>query len=188
MTPRQRPVEINNERHSGERHRWARTGRGYRADDHRHARGAGPRPTGAAGGLVLAVALVLVRRKHVPSGPSGSDPTILFRAEPIKRDTPARDGSEHFVWVMPLQVPFPCDTSCARTLCSTLQNIEHFCSSSLSTCLKGAITLPMVEVPPSFALRVRNAEVGSSSLLPSTNFPEQFLQFRERVDGLLRPL
>ena len=47
---------------------------------------------GAAGGPVIAVALVLVRRKHVPSGPSGSDPTILFRAEPIKQDMPAQDG------------------------------------------------------------------------------------------------
>ena len=52
---------------------------------------------GAAGGLVLAVALVLVRRKHVPFGPSGSGPPILFRAEPIKRDMPSRDGSAHFV-------------------------------------------------------------------------------------------
>ena len=52
---------------------------------------------GAAGGVVLAVALVLLRRNRVPSGPSSSDPTILFRAEPVKRDTPARDDSEHFV-------------------------------------------------------------------------------------------
>jgi len=43
---------------------------------------------GAVGGVVLAVVLVLVRRKLVPSGPSGSDPTILFRAQPEERDTP----------------------------------------------------------------------------------------------------
>ncbi len=48
---------------------------------------------GAAGGVVLAAALVIVRRHHVPSGPSGSDPTILFRAEPVKPDSSrARDN------------------------------------------------------------------------------------------------
>lgn len=36
---------------------------------------------GLAGGLVLAVSLIAYRRHHVPSGPSGDDPTILFRCE-----------------------------------------------------------------------------------------------------------
>lgn len=37
---------------------------------------------GLGGGVLLAVALVAYRRRHVASGPSGDDPTILFRAEP----------------------------------------------------------------------------------------------------------
>ena len=36
---------------------------------------------GAIGGVILACAMVLFRRHHVPSGPSGDDPTILFRAD-----------------------------------------------------------------------------------------------------------
>ena len=47
---------------------------------------------GAAGGLVLGVVLVIVRRHYVPSGPSGSDPTILFRAEPVKQPTVRQNG------------------------------------------------------------------------------------------------
>jgi hypothetical protein len=38
---------------------------------------------GAAGGVLLAIAIVAFRRHHVPSGPSGDDPKILFRPEPI---------------------------------------------------------------------------------------------------------
>jgi hypothetical protein len=37
---------------------------------------------GAVGGVLLGVALVLVGRHHTPSGPSGNDPRILFRAAP----------------------------------------------------------------------------------------------------------
>ena len=37
---------------------------------------------GLAGGLLLGVALIAYRRHHVSSGPSGDDPTILFRSEP----------------------------------------------------------------------------------------------------------
>lgn len=37
---------------------------------------------GLAGGLVLGGALIAYRRHHVSSGPSGDDPTILFRTEP----------------------------------------------------------------------------------------------------------
>ena len=36
---------------------------------------------GAAGGIVLACAMVAFRRHHIPSGPSGDDPKILFRAD-----------------------------------------------------------------------------------------------------------
>ena len=36
---------------------------------------------GAIGGTVLGVAIVAFRRHHTASGPSGDDPTILFRAE-----------------------------------------------------------------------------------------------------------
>ena len=43
---------------------------------------------GLAGGLLLGVALIAYRRHHVSSGPSGDDPTILFRAEP-DLDAPA---------------------------------------------------------------------------------------------------
>jgi len=35
---------------------------------------------GAAGGLVLGLAIVTFRRHHTPAGPSGDDPHILFRA------------------------------------------------------------------------------------------------------------
>ena len=42
---------------------------------------------GAVGGALLGVALVVVGRHHTPSGPSGSDPAILFRAAPESRAT-----------------------------------------------------------------------------------------------------
>lgn len=45
---------------------------------------------GATGGVVLATALVLVRRHYKSSGPSGSDPAVLFRAE---ASTPNRECS-----------------------------------------------------------------------------------------------
>ena len=38
--------------------------------------------TGLAGGIVLAVGLVIARRHIKSKGPSGDDPTILFRALP----------------------------------------------------------------------------------------------------------
>jgi len=43
---------------------------------------------GIAGGVMLAVALVLARRYFVTRGPSGDDPRILFRAVPLERDLP----------------------------------------------------------------------------------------------------
>jgi len=43
---------------------------------------------GAVGGVLFGVALIVYRRHHVCSGPSGDDPTILFRSEP-DRDAPA---------------------------------------------------------------------------------------------------
>ena len=36
---------------------------------------------GAVGGTLLGVAIVAFRRHHTAPGPSGDDPTILFRAE-----------------------------------------------------------------------------------------------------------
>jgi hypothetical protein len=45
---------------------------------------------GAAGGTVLGVAIVVFRRVHVPSGPSGNDPTILFRPEMPAANAPNR--------------------------------------------------------------------------------------------------
>ena len=41
---------------------------------------------GLVAGTLLAVALVAYRRSHRP-GPSGDDPTILFRSEPIAPPT-----------------------------------------------------------------------------------------------------
>ena len=38
---------------------------------------------GAVGGMLLGLAIVAFRRQHVSSGPSGDDPKILFRAEPV---------------------------------------------------------------------------------------------------------
>ena len=43
---------------------------------------------GLVGGVLVGVALIAYRRQHVSSGPSGDDPTILFRSEP-DRDAPA---------------------------------------------------------------------------------------------------
>lgn len=37
---------------------------------------------GMLGGVVLAIGLVVARRHLTPKGPSGTDPTILFRAVP----------------------------------------------------------------------------------------------------------
>lgn len=36
---------------------------------------------GAIGGVALGCAMVVFRRHHIPSGPGGDDPRILFRAE-----------------------------------------------------------------------------------------------------------
>jgi hypothetical protein len=47
---------------------------------------------GAAGGLLLGIAIVAFRRYHVASGPSGDDPKILFRAEPVVSREPSRPG------------------------------------------------------------------------------------------------
>jgi hypothetical protein len=44
---------------------------------------------GAVGGVFLGVALVLVGRHRTPSGPSGDDPRILFRAAPDTRQPQA---------------------------------------------------------------------------------------------------
>jgi hypothetical protein len=54
---------------------------------------------GAAGGSLLSLAIVAFRRHHVPSGPSGDDPKILFRAEPVTkgeevRRAPRADAAE----------------------------------------------------------------------------------------------
>jgi hypothetical protein len=45
---------------------------------------------GAVGGILLSIAIVAFRRHHVPSGPNGDDPKILFRAEPAPEGEPAR--------------------------------------------------------------------------------------------------
>ena len=47
---------------------------------------------GAVGGILLAIAIVAFRRHHLPSGPSGDDPKILFRAEPAAKREHARPG------------------------------------------------------------------------------------------------
>jgi len=47
---------------------------------------------GAAGGILLGIAIVAFRRHHVSSGPSGDDPTILFRPEPAPIRERARPG------------------------------------------------------------------------------------------------
>ena len=38
---------------------------------------------GAVGGTLMGVALVAFRRHHVSAGPSGDDPKILFRVQPV---------------------------------------------------------------------------------------------------------
>src|SRR5437870_9396193 len=40
---------------------------------------------GATGGTLVGVGIVAFRRHHVPSGPSGNDPRILFRSEPAAK-------------------------------------------------------------------------------------------------------
>jgi hypothetical protein len=45
---------------------------------------------GAIGGVLFGVAIVAYRRYHTAPGPSGDDPTILFRAE-----APAPSGDRH---------------------------------------------------------------------------------------------
>jgi hypothetical protein len=50
---------------------------------------------GAAGGVMLGAVMALMRRHHSPRGPSGDDPTILFRPEPVKgRATAHEDRSQ----------------------------------------------------------------------------------------------
>ena len=43
---------------------------------------------GAVGGFVLGCSLIVFRRHHTSSGPSGDDPTILFRAAAPVADRP----------------------------------------------------------------------------------------------------
>jgi hypothetical protein len=45
-------------------------------------------------GILLAVALVALRRKHRGGGPSGDHPAILFREVTVKR-SPPREGGRH---------------------------------------------------------------------------------------------
>ena len=40
---------------------------------------------GAGGGVLMGIAIVAYRRHHVSRGPSGDDPTILFRPEPLAK-------------------------------------------------------------------------------------------------------
>jgi hypothetical protein len=51
--------------------------------------------SGALGGGVLAAVMILARRGHVPSGPSGNDPTILFRPEPEDATPVTRNRETH---------------------------------------------------------------------------------------------
>lgn len=41
---------------------------------------------GIGGGVILGTAIVAFRRRHPPSGPSGDDPKILFRADAAAPD------------------------------------------------------------------------------------------------------
>jgi hypothetical protein len=50
---------------------------------------------GALGGMVLGAAIIFARRRHVPSGPSGDDPTILFRPEPVTAKPAAHEHGTH---------------------------------------------------------------------------------------------
>jgi hypothetical protein len=53
-----------------------------------------PMAAGILGGVVLAIGIVIARRRMTPKGPSGTDPAILFRAVPPGvRDDPERDNS-----------------------------------------------------------------------------------------------
>lgn len=49
---------------------------------------------GLAGGVVLAVLLVLARRHIKTKGPSGDDPAVLFRALPPEAGSRANAGHE----------------------------------------------------------------------------------------------
>jgi hypothetical protein len=48
--------------------------------------------SGAVGGMLVGIAILAFRRHHVSRGPSGDDPTILFRAAPAVRPEPARSA------------------------------------------------------------------------------------------------
>jgi hypothetical protein len=50
---------------------------------------------GSLGGVVLAAMLIVARRRRVPSGPSGDDPTILFRPEPTTRGATTHEHGPH---------------------------------------------------------------------------------------------
>jgi hypothetical protein len=49
---------------------------------------------GTGGGALVGLAIVTFRRHHVTRGPSGDDPTILFRAEAPHRSGPTREPFE----------------------------------------------------------------------------------------------
>jgi len=59
---------------------------------------------GAGGGVGLAAVIVLARRRRVPSGPSGNDPTILFRPELVNPKATTHPRSTHL----------SCDVAVAR--------------------------------------------------------------------------
>ena len=48
---------------------------------------------GATGGVVVGAVLVVYRRHHREAGPSGDDPTILFRPEAADDRRPARPAA-----------------------------------------------------------------------------------------------
>jgi hypothetical protein len=72
---------------------------------------------GAAGGVILGAVMVVARRSQVSSGPSGDDPTILFRPEPVTGAEPGqtrvRPGSDSAT-----RVPFSLPSG-ALTILST---------------------------------------------------------------------
>ena len=53
---------------------------------------------GVIGGVLLGAVLTLARRGRTPSGPSGSDPRILFRAVPPEKDLPPEGGSHRILY------------------------------------------------------------------------------------------
>jgi hypothetical protein len=61
---------------------------------------------GVTGGIVLGGVMALARRRHVPSGPSGDDPTILFRPEPVNRSGRSHAGVLRSDPDAPTRVPF----------------------------------------------------------------------------------